>query len=72
MKGGKILSQNAPGSLDKGGVFVHHVLKIGDRSVMFYEGSYFKFQFAIGLLSLMVELSGKDIKTVELNLEDQF
>lgn len=49
VKGGKVLSLGAPGSWDEGGASVRHVLKIGDQFVMFYEGSDFKFQYAIGL-----------------------
>ncbi|CAM6073278.1 unnamed protein product [Sphagnum tenellum] len=49
VKGGKVLSLGAPGSWDEGGASVCHVLKIGDQFLMFYEGSDFKFQYAIGL-----------------------
>ncbi|KAH9300391.1 hypothetical protein KI387_011974 [Taxus chinensis] len=48
-KVGKILSGGEPGTWDEGGVSVRHVIRVGDQFAMFYEGSNFKFEFAIGL-----------------------
>ncbi|GLJ29724.1 hypothetical protein SUGI_0586520 [Cryptomeria japonica] len=48
-KVGKILSVGELGSWDEGGVSVRHVIRVGDEYVMFYEGSNFRFEFAIGL-----------------------
>lgn len=48
-KVGKILSCGDAGSWDEGGVSVRHVIRVGRRFLMFYEGSNFKFEFAIGL-----------------------
>ncbi|KAG0560214.1 hypothetical protein KC19_10G162800 [Ceratodon purpureus] len=45
----KILSTGEPGTWDEGGVSVRHVLRVNGKYVMFYEGSDYKFQFAIGL-----------------------
>ncbi|XP_024545064.1 uncharacterized protein LOC112351408 [Selaginella moellendorffii] len=48
-KQGKVLECGKPGSWDEGGVSVRHVLRIGDEFVMFYEGSNYQYEFAIGL-----------------------
>lgn len=63
-KHGKVLCRGKPGSWDDGGVSVRHVLKIGDRFVMFYEGSDMKFNFAVGLASSVDGLNWEKDLTV--------
>ncbi|KAJ7569439.1 hypothetical protein O6H91_01G078000 [Diphasiastrum complanatum] len=48
-KQGKIISAGSSGSWDENGVSVRHVVMIGSQYVMFYEGSNYKGEFAIGL-----------------------
>lgn len=48
-KHSKILSTGEPGTWDEGGVSVRHVLRVNGKYVMFYEGSNYNWQFAIGL-----------------------
>eukprot|EP00246_Nothoceros_aenigmaticus_P015292 TRINITY_DN627_c0_g1_i1.p1 TRINITY_DN627_c0_g1~~TRINITY_DN627_c0_g1_i1.p1 ORF type:complete len:207 (+),score=23.94 TRINITY_DN627_c0_g1_i1:22-642(+) len=48
-KHGKVLSVGVAGSWDEGGVSVRHVVPIDGRYVMFYEGSDFNFNFAVGV-----------------------
>ncbi|MCO5593220.1 hypothetical protein L7F22_047227 [Adiantum nelumboides] len=48
-KKGKVLSCGEPGTWDEGGVSVRHIVRYNGRFLMFYEGSNYKFEFAIGL-----------------------
>ena len=49
VKQGKVLSRGKPGAWDEGGASVRYIIRYNGQYLMFYEGSNFKFDFAIGL-----------------------